>query len=427
MNKRTNVDLGIGSDGPRGVRAEGRSELAGEIPEGAGAGRVYEGTSAESRASAEAELTGHFAAWKVFQAGSREVTEAIIAPEHRGPSPTLSRALARWPGAWYRPDGGGRLILICPVGPGRGHRWLLHVALFIVTAVCALGAGSALQQGLHPPAGIGLFGAVLAGAKFFVMLVHGAWRDILSGWSFAVPLLAILLIHELGHYFAARRYEIDSSLPFFLPVPPSLSPIGSLGAFIRLRSPVLDRRQLLDVGAAGPLAGFVVALAVLVWGYATSEPLAWGPHGTGSFVVISGLPLSLGESFLTLHLRDFFLPGALAVHLSPPAFAGWVGVFVTGLNLLPLSQLDGGHVLYGLVGKRQAVVAVLAIAGLLYLAQYWPVWYAWVVLTLLVGGGRWSHPAVVSPAEPIPLSRRLVGWLAVLVFGMTFVPVPFTG
>ena len=229
----------------------------------------------------------------------------------------------------------------------------------------------------------------------------------------------------MGHYLAARRYAIDASPPYFLPIPPTFSPIGSLGAFIRLRSPVLDRRQLLDVGAAGPLAGFVVALAVLVWGYSISERIPILVDSAPSYVTFAGQPVFLGESILTQALRDWLLPGTVAVHLSLPAFAGWVGVFVTGLNLVPLSQLDGGHILYGLIGKRQGRVAMLVVVALLVLAQRSPNWYLWVALAFVVGGGRLAHPAVVMGERQIPRSRWWVALACAIVLGLTFVPHPF--
>jgi membrane-associated protease RseP (regulator of RpoE activity) len=188
---------------------------------------------------------------------------------------------------------------------------------------------------------------------------------------------------------------------------------------------VLDRQQLTDVGAAGPLAGFVVALVVLVWGYLTSERVPFEPGLTKSYVVFAGQTLFLGDSLLTHVLRDWLLPGDTAVHLSLPAFAGWVGCFLTGLNLLPLSQFDGGHVLYGLLGKRQGAVALVTIVGLLYLANYSFNWYIWVALALLVGGGKWTHPPVAIPNRPIPASRAWVGLACVVVFVATFVPIPF--
>lgn len=370
-------------------------------------------------------LTRHFLAWRVQYLGDREIVEALVAPEHRAPSPSLQAALKEWPGASYwTADGDSELVLVRATGPARKERWWLHISLFLVTAVCALGAGAALVW-FHPPRGYGPVGWVAAGFWFFKDFLTGSPEQILSGLQFAVPFLAILLVHELGHYFAARRYAVDASPPFFLPVPPTLSPIGSLGAFLRLRSVVVDRRQLLDIGAAGPLAGFAVVLVVLAWGYATSVPVPDASGMQSAFVVFDGYPLVLGDSLLTWVFREHFMPGADAVQLSLPAFAGWAGAFITGLNLLPISQLDGGHVLYGLFGKAQAKVALLAVAGLAYLSWLTPVWLIWIFLTFLVGGGRWAHPAVLTPGRPVPANRRRVGWLCVVVFGLTFVPLPF--
>lgn len=386
------------------------------------------------------QLTPTFSAWRVLDAGTREVVDAIVAPEHRGPSPALAQALKQWKGAHYWPSKDhGHLILIRETGrSARGERWVLHVVLMAVTVLCTLGAG-AMLAGVWEPAGVpqvpamNLLGRIIyeiaatvqGGAQYFLSMYNGDWRQVLAGWSFAVPLLGILLIHELGHYFAARRYAIDTSPPFFLPIPPTVSPIGSLGAFIRLRSPVLDRRQLLDVGAAGPLAGFVVALGVMAWGYLTSERVPLGLDTSASYVVFAGRTIALGDSLLTHEFRELFFPNAEAVHLSLPAFAGWVGMFITGLNLLPLSQLDGGHVLYGLLGRRQAFMGLLTLGGLLVLAQYHWTWYVWVVVALLLGGGRVSHPSVMAPERPVPRSRHLVAWICILIFGLTFVPIPF--
>ena len=363
--------------------------------------------------------------------GTREVLEALVLPIHRGGSPEIRGALARWPGRWYWADSGKtRLVLIRAHPGGRGPRWWLHAALLLLAAVCTLGAGAALAGVWVPWDSGGIRGVVVGVGRFFGGVLRGDWRLLLQGWSFAVPLLAILLVHEFGHYGAARRYLIDVSPPYFLPIPPSLSPIGTLGAFIRMRSPVLDRRQLLDVGAAGPLAGFVVVVLVLIWGYATSATAdfpAGLPAGAGmtAWVSFAGEPIALGDSLLTGWLRRWILPGGPSVHLSLPAFAGWVGAFITGLNLLPLSQLDGGHILYGVLGRHQRLVAGGAVLSLLVLAQESSHWYIWVVLTFLIGGGRWTHPAVVVPHRPVPVSRRLIGALAVAVFAITFMPVPF--
>lgn len=377
-----------------------------------------------------ADLTPMFEAWRVLSLGGREYVDAVVAPGHRGPSRELAAALKRWPGSHYWTDEGrGALVLVRPAGGERSERWWLHVALALVTVICALGAGATLAGAWLPsaePTRYGaLAGAILSGLHFFGDVARGAWRNILPGAAFAFPLLAILLVHELGHYFAARRYGIDTSPPFFLPVPPSLSPIGSLGAFIRMRSPVLDRRQLLDVGAAGPLAGFVVTIVVLIVGYAHSEGLSLGAETAGEFVTYAGRQIYLGDSLLTLALRRHFFPDAAAVYLSPMAFAGWVGAFVTALNLVPLSQLDGGHVLYAMFGRRQTTIGAAALIVLLLLGRSSPSWWIWGALALVIGGGRWTHPSVLAPERPVPAGRRWIGWACVVVFALTFVPVPF--
>lgn len=368
-----------------------------------------------------------FAAWQsVTLAGSRHVRDGIVRPEHRGPSPELGAFLRQWPGAWYwGDDDHTRLVLIQGTAPARPERWLWHGALLVLFVICTLGAGVIVSGRLSPPVHQGLGGAVTGALEFAAFVVDGGWRTLLGGWEFTAPLLGILLVHELGHYFAARRYAIDVSPPYFIPVPPNLSPIGGLGAFIRLRSPVYDRRQLLDVGAAGPLAGFVVAVGVLLWGYQLSHRIGAVVPGAPSLILFAGHPVLLGESVITHALRDWLIPGTGPVLLAPPAFAGWVGMFITGLNLLPLSQLDGGHVLYGLAGKQQRPIAIAVAVGLLLLGTRAPMWFLWVGLTFAIGGGNWSHPAVVIPDRPVLRGGRLAGLACMVVLGLTFVPVPF--
>lgn len=367
-----------------------------------------------------------FATWRSQNlAGSRDVVDGVLLPEHRGPSLDLAAFLATWPGAWYwGDDAQTRLVLVRGSATPRPERWLWHGALLFLTIICTLAAGAVLTHSWTPPTGRGLSGMVGSTIQFAEFVVSGGWRRLLPGWEFAAPLLGILLVHEMGHYFAARRYALDVSPPYFLPVPPNLSLIGNLGAFLRIRSPVYDRRQLLDVGAAGPLAGFVVALAVLYWGYLGSTRVPTALDGP-SLIALSGAPIMLGESLLTHYLRDWVIPGTGPVMLSPMAFAGWVGMFVTALNLLPLSQLDGGHVIYGLLGRRQAVVSFLAALGLIWLGQAAPMWWLWAALTFVIGGGKWSHPSVVLPDRPVLFRGRITGIACVVVFILTFVPVPF--
>lgn len=371
--------------------------------------------------------TRFFLGWRSQSlAGSRDVLDGVVRPEHRAPSPELAQFLAGWPGAWYwGDDQRTRLVLVRGTVTPRPERWLWHGGLLLLTILCTLAAGAVIAHVWAPVVRPGWGGAVVGVVEFAEFVLAGGWRELLPGWRFAVPLLLILLVHELGHYLAARRYAIDVSPPYFLPVPPNLSPIGNLGAFIRIRSPVYDRRQLLDVGAAGPLAGFVIALAVLLWGYQDSLRLVLPIAGEPSLIRIVGAPIVLGDSLLTHALRDWLLPGSGAVLLSPTAFAGWVGMFLTGLNLLPLSQLDGGHVLYGLLGKRQVPVSWLVVAGLLVLGRWASVWWLWVALTFAIGGGRWSHPSVILPDRTVLRAGRITGWACIVVWLLTFVPIPF--
>ena len=373
--------------------------------------------------------TSFFEAWRAVPlAGSRDVLDGVVRQEYRGGSPQLKAFLAKWPGAWYwADDARSRLVLIKGTATSRPERWLWHGALLFLFIVCTLGAGATVAGLLRPVSHPGLGGAVTGVVEFIEFFFSGGWRLVLdSGWEFAAPLLSILLVHELGHYFTARRYAIDVSPPYFIPVPPNLSPIGGLGAFIRLRSPVYDRRQLLDVGASGPLAGFIVAVGVLLWGYQLSHRVAMPGLADSSFILFAGHPILLGDSLLSHALREWLIPGTGSVLLAPQALAGWVGLFITGLNLLPLSQLDGGHVAYGLAGKRQRWIAMAVAGGLVYLGTRGaPMWYIWAALTFAIGGGKWSHPEVVVPDRTVQRAGMITGLACLVVFVLTFVLVPF--
>ena len=164
---------------------------------------------------------------------------------------------------------------------------------------------------------------------------------------------------------------------------------------------------------------------MLIWGYGLSARVGVAGPGDPSFILLGGQPLLLGDSLVSHALREWLVPGAGSVLLSPEAFAGWVGLFITGLNLLPLSQLDGGHVAYGLAGRRQRWIAMAAGVGLIALGTQAPMWYLWAGLAFVIGGGKWSHPAVVIPDRPVLRAGRVVGLACLVVFVLTFVIVPF--
>jgi membrane-associated protease RseP (regulator of RpoE activity) len=251
------------------------------------------------------------------------------------------------------------------------------------------------------------------------------FQDLRPGLGFAVALMGMLLAHESGHYVLARRYAIDTSPPYFLPFHPMINIIGTLGAFIRLRSPIVDRRQLLDIGAAGPWAGFVVAMVILVVGLLQSNVVLDATGPTSQYIAIaSDRYIYLGDSPIMYGMRHLVL-GEGTVALSPVAFAGWIGLFVTMLNLLPMGQLDGGHVLYAVMGERQRRLAPVLFVAVLLLATVWLFWLFWAILILILGRGRLSHPSVLDRHRPLPRLRRWFGWATLLLFVATFTPAPF--
>lgn len=210
--------------------------------------------------------------------------------------------------------------------------------------------------------------------------------DLLRGWDFALPLMGILLAHELGHYIAGRIHGVDISPPYFIPMP--LNMLGTMGAVIGMRGAIRDRNALLDVGAAGPLAGMAIAIPVLVYGIATSpvEPLP----AEGSFIIE-------GRSILYLAILSA-LKGPIAegmdIMLSPTAFAGWAGLLVTMMNLLPVAQLDGGHVAYALLGERQNRIARALVAALPAVALASGLYYG--LPAFLGGDDRWLEQALAG-------------------------------
>ena len=268
--------------------------------------------------------------------------------------------------------------------------WLLNLLLFFLTLLSTLIAGS-LQEGGNP-------------------LHH--LHELRRGIPFSFTLMAILGVHELGHYFVSRRRHIRVTLPYFIPAP---SILGTFGAFIKMKSPVPDKRTLLDIGVAGPLAGFVVALPALITGLFLSSI-------TPSTQTES---LILGDSLL-LKLLSFLIVGPIPANhdliLHPVAFAGWIGTLVTALNLLPLGQLDGGHVAYALLGKRQHWLARIIFFALIILGFFWQGWLIWAVLILIMG---MRHPAPLDDWTPLDGRRKALGLLALVIFVVCFIPVPF--
>ncbi|MCP9463885.1 MAG: site-2 protease family protein [Nitrospira sp.] len=285
--------------------------------------------------------------------------------------------------------------------PSFFSQWTLPIGLFVLTCFTTLWAG-AYQVYRGPARGP---------VDFLLANPENLWQ----GLPFAGALLFILVTHELGHYLLSRIHRVPASLPLFLPGPPHF--IGTFGAVIRIRGPIMNRLALFDIGVAGPLAGFLVAVAALIVGLNLSTVVE-GKAGFG---------LKLGEPLLLKFLAWLVIgpiPADSDVVLHPIGFAAWFGLFVTSLNLLPIGQLDGGHVAYALWGRRQRTMALLFLPVLFGLGMFgWPGWFLWAFMAGLWGIG---HPPVMDPDTPLGPRRTLVGWIALAVFVLTFAPVPFS-
>jgi membrane-associated protease RseP (regulator of RpoE activity) len=241
---------------------------------------------------------------------------------------------------------------------------------------------------------------------------------LVTGLSFSLPVMFILLCHELGHYLYCRRYGIDATLPYFVPAPLAF---GTFGAFIRIRSPIRDKRQLFDVGIAGPIAGFVALLPFLVYGIARSTPTPIHVAPAAEATMALQLPGPSLLIALTTRLFHGPLPADTVLNLHPFALAAWVGLFATSLNLLPLSQLDGGHILYAVLGRRQWKLA-LPLWGILVMAGWlYPGWWLWAVMVLVIG---LRHPPVWDEGIPLGRGRTLLAVVALLMLVLCFMPVP---
>jgi membrane-associated protease RseP (regulator of RpoE activity) len=270
----------------------------------------------------------------------------------------------------------------------------LHLFLFFLTLLTTTTAG-AFQAGYNP---------------------FTTPQSLIKGLPFSLTLMLILLAHEFGHYFASRYHRITATLPYFIPAP---SLIGTFGAFIKIKDPMPNKRILFDVGIAGPLSGIVVCLPILIYGLMHSQLIitpSLSSHG-----------LVLGENLLLKILTRLIwgkLPPNVDILLHPMAFAGWIGLFVTALNLIPVGQLDGGHVSYAVLGKylharlSKAVIILLFILGLFT----WEGWLIWGILLIFLG---LDHPPPLDPSLPLDFKRKCLSTIALGVFILTFTPAPF--
>jgi membrane-associated protease RseP (regulator of RpoE activity) len=285
------------------------------------------------------------------------------------------------------------------------QRYWLHGLLFLLTLLTTTILGVALQYDFDR-------NLPVEARHIFFEVYERVWQnpiELLQGLPFSLTLITILLAHEVGHYLAAAYYRVDASLPYFLPAP---TLIGTFGAFIRIRSAIYSKRALFDIGVAGPLAGFIFLLPALSVGLAFSKVIPGISHqGDVHF----GVPL------LQWLLERTMFAGAGDVYLHPVGRAASIGMFATALNLLPIGQLDGGHIVYALAERKHRAISNVALAALVPLAPFWPAWLFWAAILFFFGR---RHPVVYDLGD-LGRGRRQLGWIALAVFVLcfTFAPV----
>ena len=248
----------------------------------------------------------------------------------------------------------------------------------------------------------------------FILTVASTW--IVGGPVYSTAIILILLGHEMGHYWMAGRYGIYATLPFFLPFP--LPPFGTLGAVIRMKSAVSSRKALFDTGVAGPLTSLILSIPAIIIGLKLSKVIPVSGIKMKGFVLGDSLAFTLAQ-----HLALGKVPENYDVVLHPLGFAGWVGLFVTSLNLLPIGQLDGGHIVYSLFGKRSRMIYFAAIVVMAFITLFFnPQWWLLLILIILFG---LRHPSPMDDQTPLDWNRRILGGVMFLVFLLSFTPVPF--
>ena len=283
----------------------------------------------------------------------------------------------------------------------------LNVALFIATGFTTLVVGTlmmaAWEQDLSAAPG-GMFQEIFRNPTV-----------LFRGLPFSIAILSILLAHEMGHYLTCRYYGISATLPYFIPFP---SLIGTLGAFIRIRSPFHDRASLLEVGVAGPIAGFVLAIPILALALTQSR---FGPMEPAEGLIVFGEPIAYK---IISFLVGVTPPAEQDVFLHPVGLAAWFGFFLTALNLLPVGQLDGGHIAYALFGRLHKRISQVLIFALLPMGVFfWPGWLVWIFLLALLGT---RHPPTLDDTVPLGPRQVALGWIALAMLVLCFTPVPIT-
>ncbi len=290
------------------------------------------------------------------------------------------------------------------------RRLLMPLVLFVLTCLSTFWAG-ACRGGTFTPF------ALLAGPEAIAEIVSDGWRD---GLQYMGAVMAILLAHELGHFVQAVRYQVPASFPLFIPMP--LTPLGTMGAVIALRGSKADRREIFDIGLTGPWAGLLVALPIAWLGVSRAVPAGAGELFPDDLVF--NYPLVMHWMFEWLHPG---VPNHAVYGFDPVLRAAWLGMLVTGLNMMPVSQLDGGHVAYALFGRKAHLLARWFMVLALTLVLYGYIVYGqitWLVMLILVSMMGIDHPPTANDAAPLGLARRIIGLLSLAIPVLCFTPMP---
>jgi len=253
---------------------------------------------------------------------------------------------------------------------------------------------------------------------FSILLIATLVTTFLAGGLlFSISLLLILGAHEFGHYWASKKNGVRSTLPYFIPAPPIFI-AGTFGAFIQIKQRIPNRMVLMEIGAAGPIAGFVVALPMLILGlYLSSVTPSIGMGGInfGSSLILnfcSQLVLGVDPSSPDIN-----------IHLHPIAFAGWIGMLITALNLMPVGQLDGGHIIYAIAPGKHSAIGKIFFAGLFPLGYFWPGWFFWAAMIALMG---FKTAPLKEDVGKLKLTHIVLGFISMVIFILTFIPIPFS-
>ncbi|HVM46279.1 MAG TPA: site-2 protease family protein [Candidatus Thermoplasmatota archaeon] len=319
---------------------------------------------------------------------------------------------------------GGEHAIYILRNPTRTRRsWKVNLTLFLLTILTTTLVGSASAMFYYSADG-GL--TDITREEYYLQVFSAA--NLLRGFLvFSLPLLGILTVHEFGHYYYARKHGVDASLPFFLPVPPLIGiaaiEIGTFGAFISMREPMPNRKALFDIGVAGPLAGLAVAIPVLLIGFALSA-------ASNVQVGAADNTITLGTPLLFDWLQaPFGMTDDVLIH--PVAYAGWVGLLVTSINLLPAGQLDGGHIAAAMFGERARYTSYAAVLGLFAIgiapAFGFPGFSGWLLFAVLIGFLGIRHPPTLDGVSGIDQKRMIIGWATFAIGILCFTLVPVLG